>query len=525
MSMAKELMRIVRRPSLALCVLKGLRDRRFVERSEWFDEDWYRHESGGDCSGLPPALHYSITGFHPAVQPSPDFVPAEYLSLHPDAKGTNPLVHYEKKGKRKGYEISWLQRQSGGAPRRVSLEEHQASFPEKVRRIREKARRGERLQTVFLVSSASMFPARPLFSEMQADGAFATKIAVVPDFKLGLESAKAGLERCRQDIGRDFSAQDILPVEKDSRGNWPDILKDADLAVYSSPYSDSDFRYNPHWSVGRDFLPIHVDYSYLIARYSGRIMESQNLGYFWKAFFENESMLVDYRRVSRIGGINGVCVGYMKMDALPSIDRMTKPRSRKTVLIAPHHSVDGGLNGQFQVSNFLKYSGYFLTLPERFPQLDFIFRPHPFLFKALALPSLWGRKKVDKYISRLRSVPNMELSQEPDNLVDFSRSDAIVQDCGSFLPEWFYTGKPCCYMLGNKDAPARFFTEFGQECLAHCYQAFSETDINAFLGEVVVGGKDPMKASREAFRPQVTVNHPHAARSALDYIKESLFRD
>ena len=520
MSFAKDLMRIVRRPSLALCVLKGLRDRRFIERSEWFDENWYRKESSGGFSGLSPAMHYSMTGFNPSVQPSSDFIPSEYLSLHPDAKGWNPLVHYERKGKSRGYEISYLQKRNGEPPRHVSLEEHQASFPEKVLRVREKAKRGERLRVVFLVSSASMFPARPLFAEMKADGTFEPKLAVIPDFKLGQKSARAGLERCRQDIAREFPAEDILPVEEDSHGDWPNILENADLAVYSSPYSDSNFRYNPHWSVGRDFLPIHVDYSYLISRYSGWIMQNHNMGYFWKAFFENESMLADYRRVSQIGGTNGECVGYMKMDALPGI--VTPPHPKKTILIAPHHSVDGGLNQRFQVSNFIKYSEFFLRLPEMYPQLDFVFRPHPFLFQALALPTLWGPQKVKKYIYRIQSTPNMELSDEPNNLVDFSRVDAIVQDCGSFLPEWFYTGKPCCYMLTNHETAVRFFTEFGQKCLAHCYQAFSETDIDQFISKVVISGNDPMKDSREAFRPEVMINYPHAARAALEHIKASL---
>lgn len=520
MSFAKDLMRIVRRPSLALCVLKGLRNRRFVEQSEWFDENWYRRESSGGFSGLSPALHYSITGFHPGVQPSPDFIPAEYLSLHPDAKGWNPLVHYERRGKSRGYEISYLQRRNGEPPRHVSLEEHQASFPGKILRIREKAKRGGRLRAVFLVSSASMFPARPLFAEMKAEGSFEPKIAVIPDFRLGSDSAHAGLERCRRDIARDFSSEDILPVEEDSRGDWPDILDGSDLAVYSSPYSFSHFRYNPHWSVGRDFLPVHVDYTYWMSRYAEWVMQNHNMGYFWKAFFENESMFADYRRVSRIGGINGVCVGYMKMDALPGI--VAPRRSKKTVLIAPHHSVGDGLNDRFQVSNFFKYSEFFLSLPERYPQLDFIFRPHPYLFKALSLPTFWGKKKVDKYIERIGARSNMKLSDEPDNLVDFSRCDAIVQDCGSFLPEWFYTGKPCCYMLADKEIPVRFFNGFGQECLKRCYKAFSAEDIDAFLHQTVIEGNDPMKEVREAFRPKVMVNHPHAARAALDHIKESL---
>ena len=250
------------------------------------------------------------------------------------------------------------------------------------------------------------------------------------------------------------------------------------------------------------------------------VMQLHNMGYFWKAYLENDSMLDDYRDASRIGGSNGVVVGYMKMDALPSVPE--PPRKRKTVLIAPHHSVPKGMNDRFQVSNFLRFSDYFLSLPERHPDLDFVFRPHPYLFKALSLPTLWGKRRVHDYVEHLKNLPHMELSEEADNLVDFVRTDAIVQDCGSFLPEYFYTGKPCCYMLADRESIPKNFNAFGEDCIRHCYQAFEEKDIEAFLDNVVVRGNDPMKPEREAFRKTVMVNYPHAAEAALHDIKQSI---
>ena len=105
-----------------------------------------------------------------------------------------------------------------------------------------------------------------------------------------------------------------------------------------------------------------------------------------------------------------------------------------------------------------------------------------------------------------------------DPVVDFAASDAIVQDCSSFLADWMFTGKPCCYMLKDKADIERKFNATGRECLAHCHLAFDEQAIKRFLTDVVEGGDDPGKAEREAFRRHLAVNWPHAADHAIENI-------
>ena len=517
MSIKNDILRVLRNPSLAICVLKGFRDRKYVERSEWFDPVWYREGSyGEDLSGLDPALHYSITGFNPVAEPSPDFIPAEYVSLHPDAKGCNPLVHYEKIGKRKGYPISYLQRETGGEPRRVSLEEHQRALKANVRKIGERVKSGQRIRAVFLVYSSSMFSTRALFEEMARDARFDPKIAVVPDFRWGKDTAEKERVRCKEELSKTYSSRYFLPVEPTADGNWPDVLSETDLAIFATPYSLSDFRYNPHWAVGRPFLPVLVNYSYPLGKFTDWVMKRQNMGYFWKILWENEDILEEYRQNSLLHGANGVCAGCMKLDSLASLS--SSPRTRKRVLICPHHAIYK--SGAFAASNFLRFSDFFALLPTRYPDVDFVFRPHPHLFRRLSDPSVWGKRKTREYRERLLSHPNLAWSEGGNYLSEFVESDAIVQDCGSFLAEYFFVGKPCCYMI--REDSADLFSLFGKECLSHCYQAREEKDIVDFLEKVVIGGEDPMRADREAFRNRVMVNYPHAARSALDGILDEI---
>ena len=238
-------------------------------------------------------------------------------------------------------------------------------------------------------------------------------------------------------------------------------------------------------------------------------------------FAECDATMAELRAHAAGGGANAELVGYVKMDRLATAEAWPRNGGRRRVLIAPHHSVEGGANDTLALSNFQRYADYFLALPERHPELDFVFRPHPFLFPVLSHPSRWGRAKADGWIARMKAHPNVRWSDEGDYFPAFASCDAIVQDCGSYLVEWLYTGRPCCYLLKSEDDLAKF-APLGRDCLSHCHLAYDEAAIESFLRDVVLGGRDELAAAREAFRRTVMVNHPRAAEAALAAIRRGL---
>ena len=510
---------------------RGLRNRATVARSPLFDRAWYlREHPDVVASGVDPALHYLIVGHPAGLDPGPGFCGAEYAALNNLPPNTNPLVHYERIGRRCGLRVSFLQptdTDSRADPtwRFPSPEEHQAAFPAKVGAVRAKTARGERVRAVFFVASASMFPARPLFDAMRRDPQFDARLAVIPDLR-GIASADpaTAMERCQAMLAETYPAEAFRPVTRGADGQWPDILSDfgADIVCHPSPYELSDFKYNPRWCVGRRFLPIYISYSFSTSVFGYGVLGLRNYACFWKVFTECDATTKEYAEHSILKGANAETAGYFKMDALASARPWPRNGTRKRVLIAPHHSVDGGTNDTLALSNFQRYADYFLALPERHPELDFVFRPHPFLFTVLSRPSKWGAKRVEDWIARMKAHPNVRWSDEGDYFPAFASCDAIVQDCGSYLAEWLYTGKPCCYMLkAPSDIDAKF-TPTGKECLSHCYLAYDEAAIEKFLHDVVEGGCDPKAAARDEFRKTIMVNYPHAAETALRSIKQSL---
>ena len=402
----------------------------------------------------------------------------------------------------------------------VSYMEHQESFPEKAGRIAEKLRAGGKAKAVFFVSNASMFPARPLFHAMMVDEHFDPAIVVIPDLRWRDNAVRDAMDSCREDLEKTIPPDRIMLAEKDEFGTWDDILEDADIVCYPSPYELSSFRYNPRYSIGRDFLPICANYGYYRSVYDRHVMKGQSYAYMWKAFFECEYTIAEYRQYSAIGGTNGDLVGYMKMDALAKI--APEPHSRKRVLVALHHSVEGGTNKMLSLANFVRYSDFFLQLPDIHPEIDFVFRPHPFLFTVLSRPNQWGRQRVEKYLAELKAKANVLWSDGGDYFQEFAESDACIQDCGSYLVEYFYTGKPCCYMLKEPSDIDEKFAPLGKKCLENCYIAYDTVAIEAFIRDVVAKGDDPKASARAAFAKTIMLNHPHAADMALQHIKAGL---
>ena len=390
----------------------------------------------------------------------------------------------------------------------------------KVARISEKVRAGKKPVALFFISDASMFPAKPLFDAMVRDGSFDAKVVVVPDLRW--PEAGKRLQRCRTALADVVPDGRLKAAGCDGDGIWEEETLDADIVCYASPYDISAFFYNPHYAVGRSFLPIHVNYGFYRSLYDREVMGRQNYAYFWKAFFECDATAKEYAEHSILKGANADVVGYVKMDALATAKPWPRNGNRKRVLIAPHHSVDGGANDSLSLSNFQRYADYFLALPEKHPELDFVFRPHPFLFTVLSSPSQWGAKKTARWITRMKVRPNVRWSDEGDYFPAFASCDACVQDCGSYLVEWMYTGKPCCYLLKDPSDIGQKFAPLGRECLSHCYLAYDAPQIEDFLRRVVEGGTDPKAPARDEFRKSVMVNYPHAADAALAAIKREL---
>ncbi len=262
-------------------------------------------------------------------------------------------------------------------------------------------------------------------------------------------------------------------------------------------------------------MACYVSYAYSSAKDKSILSDTYNMC--WIAFVENELNLEDLKERQPIHGKNAFVSGYPKADAFEGLVK-TKHK-RKKVIIAPHHSIHGiGLQGQF-----LKFSDLYLSLPQKYPQIDFIFRPHPLLYYTLIQDKYWGEEKTKEYYQKMDSFENCVYDTSSNYYQTFVDSDGIIHDCGSFLPEYLYTENPACYSLRDKKVINEYFGTFGKGCLDCYYKAYNEKDIINYIENVVLKGNDILKEKRDKFRYSfVKYNYPHASKTIIKYLNGEL---
>lgn len=381
--------------------------------------------------------------------------------------------------------------------------------------LKEKIKNGGDVNVAFFVNRTSMFPTKSLFEEMLKTKIFKPYIFILPDFRFGKEKALATQKQCEAELS---CYKNVFSIKKENDKR----INDFDMAILPYPYDISFRKYNLYSLVKNGILPVYINYAYYCSAYDrDLLLASKQMGLFWKLFVENALNETVAKEVSVVRGSNVFLSGYCKMDSFKEVEKETN--SRKRIIIAPHHSVEGGYNDFMAMSNFYKYADLFLKLPKMYPQIDFVFRPHPALFLLLKNENFWGEKKVDDYISAMKSNPNVVYLTQGNYFDEFAKSDGIIQDCGSFLAEYFYTKKPQCYLLKQQDDIEKKFMAFGKKCLENCYIAYSEKEILRFLDDVIVCGNDPMRKQREEFADKVVMlNYPKASAKIIDLLSQEL---
>lgn len=391
----------------------------------------------------------------------------------------------------------------------------------KIKLLKLKIKGGQKIKVGFFVVFDSVFPARPLFEKMIDDEIFEPFIVVIPDVSRGYDNMLLHLEKSYNTFSQIYKN---IYMSYDKETNTLTDFKDKlDMVCFANIY---DSMTHPIYSINyfkdAGILSFFINYAYCgRTKYEQSMFSLKEYKYLWKIFCENEKTKSEILK-AHCGDIEQsklVLTGYCKMDNIAKQKKVK--RQRKKIIIAPHHTVRDGQG--LELSNFLTYSDFFLKLPKLYPEIDFVFRPHPLLFVTLKSNDLWGNEKTEKYLAELLLNPNLEYSEGGEYFDLFINSDGLIHDCGSFLAEYLYTENPQCYILKNDKSIEHEFLDFGIKMLDHTYKAFSENDIINFINNVVLKKQDSMKESRLKFAEKfIKINHPNVSEIIMKYLKEQL---
>lgn len=379
----------------------------------------------------------------------------------------------------------------------------------------------KKVRVAFLVIDDMVFQMEHVFQLMSLDSKFDVSIVMIPDMLRGGENAKYKMDKGFRTFGNKYHNSVMIPI--DDKGACIDIKDQFDLFFVMNPYPGMTHKYYTFKYLADNAKPV-VYANYAVGegtRNAANFNSLSDMSYLWRYYLERPSenirvakyhpLLARFKRLR--------VVGAAKSDLMASIAH--KNSIRRKVILAPHHSVPGNKT-PLSIGNFDIYADLFLRLPVMFPQIDWVFRPHPLLFWTMKTVGFWKDGDGEAYMDKMRSYKNVEIQDAGDYYDAFVNSDAIIQDSGSFLAEYHISGHPQCYILRDKSVEQTQFNNFGRKMLEYTYRAYSEHDIIQFITNVVIQGDDTLKESREKFvAEELKYNYPHASEAIVEDIRKA----
>lgn len=169
---------------------------------------------------------------------------------------------------------------------------------------------GTPVETVLLSLSGAEEWLRPTASSFLRSAGFSASVAAVPDMVNPCKSGVlARLRAARAVLSGSLTGMRVLFARTDSDEEWCDLLPGPGIVFYPSASDVSDFRYNPHYAVGRSVLPVLVFDRKAAAYPLEKEFARQNYAYFWKVFFGDRAAFDLYAKHSLRKGGNAVLCG------------------------------------------------------------------------------------------------------------------------------------------------------------------------------------------------------------------------
>ena len=194
-------------------------------------------------------------------------------------------------------------------------------------------------------------------------------------------------------------------------------------------------------------------------------------------------------------------------------------KTTNTVIYAPHWSISSEHYDTFEnYSTFLQLGRFILEYAKQHPEFNWVFKPHPSLKGVLREAREWTDAQIDEYWAEWEKVGTGCYTCDYPAL--FMESKALITDCGSFLPEYFATGKPLIHLISKnrKIEPAppakMYFDTF--------YQVHNEEELRSVLARVVEQGDDYRKQERLAMLEKVGLLGDYAAKNIVDVLSNEL---
>ncbi len=394
---------------------------------------------------------------------------------------------------------------------KMEMKSHRKKLADKLQMARQK----DVINVLFMVENVAMWKNESLYQLMCVHPQFEPALCIAYD---------AG----EHDMERRIEKRRATEIHFKQQGHR--VLRASTLETARNEFEvDIVFDMQPYCSIKEALFDAKLRELHCYAPYGfhsstiRQIYDSVCRNRFLYHFVENETVCKVAAPFMLDGGANIKVTGIPFSDVFLSMPAAANPwknanTGRKRVIWAPHWSVNTWQTW-FQASSFVQLADIMLEVAKKYEDvIQFAFKPHPYLLKALSDHPEWGKERAEMYYRRWDELPNAQV--EMGAYVDlFKYSDAIIHDSGSFIIEYLYVDKPAMYLKSSTNAIQT--SEIGEEALECYVRGITQSDIEAFIEETVIKGKDACQQKRRAFREKYLLP-PHGCSAAQNIINALL---
>jgi hypothetical protein len=353
------------------------------------------------------------------------------------------------------------------------------------------------IRVLFLLVNVDTWKYNELYERLNANPFFDVKVAVCPFVTKGKDflelEFQQSIEYCQKKGYNYIPAYDLqknksLPIKK--------LLK-PHLVCFQNPNLISLWEFSIYGFL--DCLTLYVPYSFRIDNLYEYGFNNPLVNLSWLSIYEtkmHKDMAIAHAKNK---GINVQALGFPHLDSFRKME-ITSPwkpqeKIKKKIIWAPHWTIKGIQDTGLDWSCFLDYADLFLKLAKQYQsQLQFAFKPHPFLKPTLEQHNCWGLEKTNLYYEAWNALSNGQVI-EGDYVPFFNESDALIHDGGSFMVEYLLQNKPIAYTFKDRN-PNDKFNEFGKLAFEVHHHLCNEQDVENFV-KMILANQAPLEQKRQ----------------------------
>ena len=407
-------------------------------------------------------------------------------------------IDYEKIGENLGFGKEFFYN--------LKVKQNLAYIEKNQKQVMKKLKNKTRLNVVFYVYDESKWKSQSVYDLMAQDERFnplvvATKncanegnanYQTIEDVKRCYEFFKN--KGMRVEYGYDITGNQFIPFETFA----PDII------IYSHPW----YVYKTQGPVMCSkfaltfYIPYFIPASEQWHEYGLRFHQ-----YLFRHYVPTDLVTEFYSKNREDGGKSLKVVGH------PILDYSLKKESPKYIIYAPHWTVCGD---NLRFGTFDWNGGKLLEFAKAHPEMNWVFRPHPLMYKFMQTSGFMSKEEVDKYFKEWEEIGIYSHGGDYTDL--FNESYAMITDCGSFLTEYFVTGNPVIHLISDKFAPNQTIKEIDKTY----YSAHNIEELEKHFNDVILNKNDYKKQDRIELLQKFNLKGNSSAKRIVDDILDVL---